>query len=74
MPHHSMTLTQNQKDKIPHLILSGMPIQTVAKMYRATCYDVWEIFLSYLTIHTAMTKHLTPLEREVYINLLTQLN
>ena len=74
MPHHSMTLTQKQKDKIPHMILTGMPVHTVSKMYRCTCYEVWDIFVSYLTVHATIAEHLTPLERDVYIKLLTQLN
>ena len=69
-----MTLTQKQKDKIPHMILTGMPVHTVSKMYRCTCYEVWDIFVSYLTVHATIAEHLTPLERDVYIKLLTQLN
>lgn len=69
-----MTLTQKQKDKIPQMILTGMPVHAVAKMYRATCYEVWDIFITYVAIHTTIDQHLTPLERDVYIQLLTQLN
>jgi len=70
-----MTLTPEQKDSVPKLIVKGKTMDEIAKMYACSKDDVWEAFAEHINLHSINLDAQDYMDdEEFYVKLLTQLN
>ncbi len=70
-----MTLTPEQKNNIPKLILSGKTLEDISKMYKCNYDEAWDAFVEHISVHTMLpTDYMDMDDMEFYVKLLTQLN